>query len=204
MAITTTSKGLLTALSERRSIFGISKESPVSDQQIEEIIREALKHTPSAFNSQSSRVVLLLGQQHDRLWDLTAAVLKAIVPADEFTSTQQKMDGFRNGYGTVLYFEDQSVVASFQQQFPLYQDKFPIWSQHTSAMHQLVIWMALEAEGLGASLQHYNPLIDKTVKTEWHLPESWELVAQMPFGKPKAPSTQKQFNPLEGRFKVFR
>ena len=30
-------------------------------------------------------------------------------------------------------------------------------------MLQLVVWTALEAEGLGATLQHYNPLIDDEV-----------------------------------------
>lgn len=204
MTTTTLSKDLFTTLRERRSIYGLSKESPISDQRIQEMIEEAVKDTPSAFNSQSTRVVLLLGQQHDRLWDIATDVLKAIVPSDQFSSTQQKMDGFRNGYGTVLFFEDQAVVEGLQQQFPLYQDKFPEWSQHTSAMHQLVIWMAFEAEGLGANLQHYNPLIDEKVKAEWSLPESWKLIAQMPFGKPTAPAREKQFNPLEERLKVFK
>lgn len=74
------------------------------------------------------------------------------------------MDSFKAGYGTVLFFEDQSIVKSLQEQFALYADNFPIWSQQTSGMHQLVVWTALEGEGLGATLQHYNPLIDDEVK----------------------------------------
>lgn len=192
------------ALRERRSIYSISKESPISDQRIQELVEETIKHTPSAFNNQSTRMVLLLGGEHNKLWDITTDVLKAIVPAEQFSSTKSKMDGFRNGYGTVLFFEDQAVVEDFQQKFPLYQDNFPAWSQHTSGMHQLVIWMALEAEGLGANLQHYNPLIDERVKAEWDLPESWNLIAQMPFGKPIAPAGEKQFNPIQDRIKVFK
>ena len=201
MTITT---DFLTAVRERRSIYGIRKESPISDERIEEIIREAIKHTPSAFNSQSTRVVLLLGEQHDKLWDLTTEVLKSVVPESQFESTQQRMNGFRSGYGTVLFFEDQSVIEELQRKFPLYQDNFPVWSQHTNAMHQFVIWTALEAEGLGASLQHYNPLIDERVKAEWNIPESWQLVAQMPFGKPTTPANDKEFKPVEDRFKVFK
>ncbi|WP_211230645.1 nitroreductase family protein [Alicyclobacillus herbarius] len=204
MTTATVTKDLFTALRERRSIYGISKESPISDQEIQEIVEEAVKHTPSAFNSQSTRVVLLLGQQHDRLWDITKEVLRAVVPADQFSSTEQKMNSFRQGYGTVLFFEDQIVVESLQKQFPLYQDNFPVWSEHTNAMHQLVIWMGLEAAGLGASLQHYNPLIDEQVKAEWNLPETWKLIAQMPFGKPTAPAGEKDFQPLSERVKVFR
>ncbi|MBW7477236.1 nitroreductase family protein [Paenibacillus oenotherae] len=194
----------LTAVSERRSIYTLSKESTISDERILEIVQETVKHTPSSFNSQSSRLVVLLGEQHDKLWDLTTDILKAIVPADQFESTQQRMDGFRNGYGTVLFFEEQAVVEQLQAGFPTYQDRFPVWAQHASAMHQFVLWTALEQEGLGANLQHYNPLIDEQVKAEWSLPASWQLVAQMPFGKPTAPAGEKTFQPLEDRIKLFK
>lgn len=194
----------LTAISERRSIYTISKESTISDERILEIVQETVKHSPSSFNSQSSRLVVLLGEQHDKLWALTTDILKAIVPADQFEATQQRMDGFRNGYGTVLFFEDQSVVEQLQASFPTYQERFPVWSEHTSAIHQFVLWTALEQEGLGASLQHYNPLIDEKVRAEWSLPASWQLVAQLPFGKPTAPAGEKTFQPLEDRVKLFK
>ena len=74
------------------------------------------------------------------------------------------MDSFKAGYGTVLFLEDEAVVKSLQEQFAAYAENFPIWSNQASGMHQLVVWAALEAEGLGASLQHYNPLIDDEVK----------------------------------------
>ncbi|MFC4812895.1 nitroreductase family protein [Paenibacillus sp. GCM10023250] len=200
----TSAKNLFTALRERRSIYGISNASPVSDQRIQDIIEETVKHTPSAFNNQTTRIVLLLGEQHNRLWDITTEVLQATVPAETFASTREKMNGFRNGYGTVLYFEDQYIIESYQNKFPTYREQFPIWSQHTNGMHQLVIWMALEAEGLGVNLQHYNPLIDERVRTAWDLPESWKLIAQMPFGKPTASAGEKQFSPLQERIKVFK
>ena len=64
------SKDFLTAVADRRTFYSISKENVVSDNRIKEIIDHAVKHTPSAFNSQSTRVVLLLGQHHDKLWDM--------------------------------------------------------------------------------------------------------------------------------------
>ncbi|PYI54456.1 nitroreductase family protein [Paenibacillus flagellatus] len=198
------SKDFLTSVRERRSIYGIGKTSPISDDRIVEIVREAVKHTPSSFNSQSGRAVVLLNEQHDKLWDMTTAILKSIVPADQFESTQQRMNGFRGGYGTVLFFEDQSVVEGLQAQFPTYADRFPIWSQQSNGMLQFVVWTALENEGLGASLQHYNPLIDDSVRAEWNLPATWQLVAQLPFGQPLAPAGEKQFSPVDDRLKVFR
>lgn len=197
-------KDFYEAVQQRRSIYGISKENVVSDERIQEVVDFAVKHTPSAFNSQSARVVVLLGQHHDKLWDLTTETLRTIVPADNFAPTQEKMTAFGNGYGTVLFFEDQRVVDGLQEQFPAYQENFPIWSQQSSGMLQYVIWTALEVEGFGATLQHYNPIIDDEVKAEWGIPFEWKLIAQMPFGKPVAPAGEKTFSPLEDRVKYFK
>lgn len=194
-----------TALEKRRSIYGISNEAVISDERLQEVIQHAVKHTPSAFNSQSARIVLLLGEEHTKLWSITTETLRKIVPAENFASTQEKMNAFGSGHGTVLFFEDQSVIESLQEQFALYKDNFPKWSEHSSGMLQFVIWTSLAQEGYGASLQHYNPLIDDEVKQSWGLPSSWKLVAQMPFGKPVAPpSNEKQFQSIEDRVKVFQ
>lgn len=198
------SKDFFSAVADRRTFYGISKEPVVSDDRIKEIIDHAVKYTPSAFNSQSARVVLLLGSHHDKLWDITKEALRKIVPKDQFSSTEDKINSFKSGYGTVLFFEDKSVIESLQEQFALYKDNFPIWSEQASGMHQFVIWTALEIEGFGASLQHYNELIENDVKKEWSIPDNWKLIGQMPFGKPTAEPDEKKFQPLEERIKVFK
>ncbi|MCZ0874471.1 nitroreductase family protein [Peribacillus sp. AS_2] len=197
-------KDFYTAIKERRSYYAINKEVQVSDEKIKEIVEFAVKHTPSAFNSQSSRLVVLTGSAHDKLWDITTQALRKAVGEGDFSGTQQKMDSFKAGYGSILFFEDESVVKSLQEQFATYADNFPIWSQQTSGMHQLVVWTALEAEGLGATLQHYNPLIDDEVKKEWNVPSNWKLIAQMPFGNPTAQPGDKEFKPLEDRIKFYK
>ena len=197
-------KDFFTAVADRRTFYSISKDVKVSDDRIKEIIEHAVKYTPSAFNSQSARVVLLLGTQHDKLWDITKENLRKVVPADKFGATEDKINSFKSGYGTVLYFEDSNVIKSLQEKFELYKDNFPKWSQQASGMHQFVVWTALEIEGLGASLQHYNELIESDVKKEWNIPESWQLIGQMPFGKPTAKPDEKNFSPLEERIKVFK
>ena len=50
------------ALKNRRTYYSITDQSPIPDQEIECIINLAVRHVPSAFNSQSTRVVLLLGK----------------------------------------------------------------------------------------------------------------------------------------------
>ena len=174
-------RNLKDALQHRRSYYELTPESPIDDAKIEEIIHFAIRHIPSAFNSQSTRLVLLLHEQHKAFWEIVKRTLQAIIPAEAFVATEQKIDrSFASGYGTVLYYEDTTVVRKLQEQFPTYADNFQIWSEHTSAMHQLAVWTMLEDAGFGASLQHYNPLIDKEVRERWDLPAAWRLIAQMP------------------------
>lgn len=197
-------KDFYSTIQERRSYYGISKDVQVSDERIKEIVEFAVKYTPSAFNSQTARLVVLTGEAHNKLWDITTNTLKNVMEDRDFSATQQKMDSFKAGYGTVLFFEDESIVKALQEQFAAYADNFPIWSNQASGMHQLVVWSALEAEGLGASLQHYNPLIDNEVKEEWNIPAEWKLIAQMPFGQPTAQPGEKEFQPVENRVKFYK
>lgn len=193
------------ALEHRRSYYSIGSDSPVLDEEVVHIVRTAVKNVPSAFNSQSTRIVLLLGDEHKKLWDIVKSTLKQRIPSDAFAKTEAKIDGcFAAGHGTVLYFEDTAVVKNLQEAFPSYAENFPTWSQHTSAMHQFAIWTMLEDAGLGASLQHYNPLIDEEVRRTWNLPGSWMLIAEMPFGTPTAEPGEKEFEELSERIKIFR
>jgi hypothetical protein len=193
------------ALEHRRSYYSIGSDSPVLDEEVVHIVRTAVKYVPSAFNSQSTRIVLLLGDEHKKLWDIVKSTLKQRIPPEAFVKTEAKIDGcFACGHGTVLYFEDTDAVKKLQDAFPSYSGNFPTWSQHTSAMHQLAIWTMLEDAGLGASLQHYNPLIDDEVRRTWKLPESWMLIAEMPFGTPLAEPGEKEFRELSERIKIFR
>ena len=198
-------RSFLEALEHRRSYYAITDKSPVSDKEIEKIIDLAVTYVPSAFNSQSTRVVLLLGENHKKLWQIVKDKLREMVPPEAFKTTEAKIDNsFASGYGTVLFFEDQSVVKALQDAFPLYKDNFPGWSVQTSAMHQLAVWVMLEDVGFGASLQHYNPLIDDEVHRTWDLPADWKLIAEMPFGLPVQEPGHKEFQDLASRIKVFR
>ncbi len=196
-------KDFQTSIKQRRSYYGIGKDVKIENKQIENLIRDAVLHTPSAFNSQTSRVVVLFGKNHTKLWSIVKETLKKIVPPKAFPKTEEKINSFDSGYGTVLYFEEGNIVKSLQEQFPTYKDNFPKWSEQSNGMLQFVIWNLLEIEGLGASLQHYNPLIDEEVKKEWNIPDSWNLIAQMPFGSITENPGQKEFLPIEDRVRIF-
>ncbi|WP_298908785.1 nitroreductase family protein [uncultured Psychrobacter sp.] len=189
---------------KRRSIYALSNQLPVSNDEIVKLVEHAVLHTPSAFNSQSTRIVVLFGDDHNKLWQMTEDTLRDIVDNEEqFAATKQKMNGFKAGAGTVMFFEDHSVIRDMQAAAPLYADKFPIWSHQTSAMHQYVIWTALASINVGANLQHYNPIIDKKVANEWNIDEHWELNAQMVFGAIEQPAGDKEFKPVADRMQVF-
>ena len=192
-------KDFFAAVKDRRTYYGISKASPVSDDRIKEIVRFAVKHVPSAFNSQSGRAVLLLGKSSDEFWSMVKESLRKIVPADKFAPTEEKINGFGSGYGTVLFFEDSRPVNNLQEQFPSYAAHFPVWSDHSSGMLQYIVWAGLESEGFGASLQHYAPVVEDDVRKKWDIPAQWRLIAQMPFGVPVAGPGEKEFLPLEDR-----
>ena len=189
---------------KRRSIYALSNQLPVSNDEVVKLVEHAILHTPSAFNSQSTRVIVLFGEEHQKLWQMTEDTLRDIVNDDEkFVSTKQKIDSFKAGAGTILFFEDHAVVKGLQEAAPLYADKFPVWSEHTSAMHQYMIWMALSSLDIGANLQHYNPIIDSQVADAWNVDKDWELVAQMVFGAIEEPAGDKAFKPVDSRLKVF-
>ena len=193
------------AVKARRSVYALEKKSTISDERIAEVLKDALRHAPSAYNSQSGRILLLLGAAHDELWDATKALLRPLVPSEAaFASTETKINAFKAAYGTVLFFEDQAVISGFQEKFPLYKDNFSIWSGNSSGMLQYLVWTSLAVEGMGASLQHYNPLIDGWVREKTGASPSWKLTGEMPFGLALAPASEKVFLPLEERFRILR
>ncbi|KAL8188371.1 UNVERIFIED_CONTAM: hypothetical protein K2H54_000040 [Gekko kuhli] len=160
----------------RRTIYALGDQVSHTPEQLTTLIQDAIKHSPSSFNSQSSRAVILFGAQHHKLWDIVKAELKKIVPPEAYPQTK----------------------------FALYADNFPIWSEHATGIAQFAVWTTLAQEKIGASLQHYNPLIDQAVHKEWNLPASWLLRAQMPFGSIKQPAGDKTFMDDAARFRVFK
>ena len=100
----------------------------------------------------------------------------------------------------VLFYEAPEPVENLRKAFPLYAHHFGDWSEHTNAMHQYALWVALEAEGFGANLQHYNPVVDRKVQDEWNIPQEWQLRAQLVFGgRANADAGPKDQKPLEQR-----
>lgn len=195
---------ILDIYKKRRSQYALGKNLPVQRDLIEALIQDVIKESPSAFNSQSSRAVILFGEQSEKFWtELVTEALRPLVPAEAFATTEAKLKAFGAGAGTVLFFEDQNVVKSLQEQFALYADKFPEFSANSAGMAQFAVWTALAHNNIGASLQHYNPVIDAAVQAKYGVPESWQLSAQMPFGSNEQGFGAKDYMEDANRFKVI-
>lgn len=115
-------------ITKRRSVYELSANLPISHEECIALIENILEASPTAFNMQSSRAILLFGGEHQKLWDITTSVLKEIVPEDRFAPTQEKMTRFSKGAGTVLFFEDTAIVEEYKQKFPSYAASFDMFA----------------------------------------------------------------------------
>lgn len=189
--------GVISALEQRRTFYKIDKKLPVPEQTVIDRITKATELVPDAFNMRSQRVVIVLGEKQDQLWDAAYEAFGGKVP-------REKIDSFKAGAGTVLYFYDNEVISSIQKAVPAYAQNFPIWANQSNAMLQISVWSALRELGVGASLQHYNPVIDKPVKELLGIPESYVLVAEMPFGGIAGEPAEKEKEDISARVKVVK
>ena len=167
---------LLEIEKNRRSIYALGKNIAIEESELIELISEIVKNAPSAYNSQTGKILLLLNENHSDLWDIVENTLREKMGPDrDFTATKAKMDMFKASYGTILYFENNNKVKELQETFPSYADKFPQYSEHSSAIIQILIWMGLAEQNIGANIQHYNPIIDEAINDRWDIPKGYEL-----------------------------
>ena len=82
-------KDFCKVLQARRSVYGISDASPIPQEEICTLVKQAVLHTPSSFHMQSARAVLLFGSHHKKLWEITRDILGELVPAGQFSATEK-------------------------------------------------------------------------------------------------------------------
>lgn len=192
-------------LAKRRSIYALGDKVKESPEEIYALIKEAVRNSPTAFNSQTVRTVVLFGKASDKVWDIVENRLKSEVPNEEaFVKTKEKIATFRAGFGTILFLSDTETVKKLENDFPLYAANFADWAEQAIGGAQQVVWVALAEQNLGASLQHYNPLIDDAIHEAFDLPEEWKLRAEMPFGSIEAPAGEKDYLDEDKVFKLIK
>lgn len=119
----------------------------MSEAQVTALVEKLAELVPDAFNMKSSRVVVALGEKQDMLWNTVYDAFGGKV-------AREKIDSFRAGAGTVLYFYDEAVVQALQAQFPLYAATSPAGHSSPAACFSSVFGAAFGswAWGVAAAL----------------------------------------------------
>ncbi|ORY55932.1 Nitroreductase-like protein [Pseudomassariella vexata] len=186
----------LAAAKHRRSVYALKDTSPVPDSRIEDIVKEVLSFAPSSYNTQSTRITLVLGEKHKQFWDIiieqAEPILRGAGPG-VWDSMGPRLQGFKNAYGSVVFWENGQSIKEASETHKSIAHMLPQWSEHTSAIHQILIWTALELEGFGANLQHMNaiPPVEAALKKFLDVPEDYSLKAHLNFGEEAQPHPEK-------------
>lgn len=195
---------MVNAAEKRRSRYGLSKEITVSEAELKEMIERLLVAAPSPMNNQSTRLIVLMGDESQKMWEMTLEEVKKVTSGEKFPETQAKFENaFLPAYGTILFYEDQKPVDKMKEIMPAYAHNFDNWSQQTNAMLQFALWAGFADIGIGASMQHYNELIADRLKEMYDVPEEWNLIAQMPFGVAVDTPDEKEVHPVAERL-IFK
>lgn len=178
---------------DRRTQYAIGNNTELTNEEIAERLTTVVKDVPSAFNSQTTRIAIVFGDQNVALWDHILDVQKDVLQGEMWDMMSGVMEGAKAGVGTVLFFEDLDAVEAM----PVNGTRGEAYKQNNNANAQYATWLALTEMGLGGSLQHFNvgyeQGFDKSIKELLDLPERWELQAQMPFGSIEGETGEKEY-----------
>ncbi|KAL7911029.1 Nitroreductase-like protein [Trichoderma velutinum] len=200
----------LAAAKYRRSVYPLRDTSAVSDDRVADIVKEVLSFAPSSYNTQPVRITLVQGEKHKMLWDIAIEEAEPIlkgVSEDVWNSMSRQFQAFRGAHGSVIFWEDTETIKEASMAHKSAAHMFGEWSDHANAMHQILIWSALELEGVGANLQHMNtiPPVEAAFKIFLGIPNEYKLKAHLNYGDEAQPHPDiPQKLPLSKSLKIIR
>lgn len=166
----------------RRSVYHIGRNSSYSAEDVADRLKELTPSLPTAFNIQTTRFVVVSDQVNEGVWDIIDEVQKEVLPGENYEIMAPVYQAAKEGIGTVLLFEDLEDVESM----PTGEERAHRYKENNHGIAALATWLALREMDLGASLHHHNIGYDEgydlSIKEYLGLPQTWELIAQMPFG----------------------
>lgn len=98
-----TANDLIALAKNRRTYYQLNKELCITPARIQEIVAALIDHVPSSWNSQSNRVLVLFGAEHEKLWEMAYGVLENSVPADRWETVKTRLGLFKAAAGTVRF-----------------------------------------------------------------------------------------------------
>ncbi|KAJ6134465.1 hypothetical protein N7523_000787 [Penicillium sp. IBT 18751x] len=186
----------LEAAAYRRSVHGLAGTSKVSDTRVQEIVSKVLSFAPSSYNTQPVRISLALGQKHKELWSIilkeAEPILKSINP-NLWHKLGPLFETHKAAYGSIIFWERGQTTQEAAETHKATGHMFAEWGDHSQGIHQILVWTALELEGVGANLQHMNaiPPIEAAIKKFAGVPDDYTLKAHLNYGDEQAAHPEK-------------
>ncbi|KAG0658203.1 putative nitroreductase [Maudiozyma exigua] len=189
------SASILKSVAARRTVYALKPEFPANFKlaDLQATVQAIIKDTPSAFNSQGNRAVILTGETHKSVWD---SVVNSIDSPDGKKRPASVRD---EAVSSIIFFTDDKVTETLQEQFPAFASAFPSFADHSSGAAQITTWAAITESGLGGHLQHYNGYVKAALGDK--IPQNWTVQAQLCVGVPATPAGEKTY--IENPVKIF-
>lgn len=185
----------LKTLVSRRTHYALKNTLPegVTIEQVQEIVQRIVKHTPTSFNSQTIRAVVVVGDLHKQIWN-------SVADAIEGESGKKRPISARDeAFGSIIFIDDEETVTQFQEKFAAFAAYFPVFATTSNGAAQINTWTALQEIGLGGHLQHYNGYVQAALGDR--IPKAWSVQAQLVFGTPVTGPYEKTF--IENEVKIL-
>jgi predicted oxidoreductase (fatty acid repression mutant protein) len=164
----------------RRSIRRL-QDGPFTPEMRQRVL-EAVRLTPAAYNLPPWRVVLV-HEQREEAWQQIEAAFRDHLSGERLDRNLGRLAGFRPGVALALIYEDLRVGRALRTEKGASDELATQFVQQALGMVQLSLWLALTAEGLSSSLQHWEAFLADRTEQLTGLPSAdFQLAAAMPIG----------------------
>ncbi len=173
-------RALAALLARRRSVRHLHG-GPLPPEMAARLLAAAAM-TPAAYNQPPWRIVLV-DAERAALWAEIAAGFRTALTGERRERYLQRLEGFSGGVAVALVFVDLAVAQELETERGLSAEVAHSFVEQALGMVQLALWLAIAAEGLVTSLQHWDHLVGPRLARFAALPETrFRLVATMPIG----------------------
>ena len=167
-------------LAERRSIRRV--RSGVFALEMRERLMEAVRLTPAAYGLPPWRVALV-HERREALWAEVEEGFREALDGEQLERYLDRLRGFAPGVAVALVFADNGIERELREEKGASAEVAASFVQQALGMVQLALWLAVTAEGLATSLQHWDHLVGPRLARFAGLPETeFRLAATMPIG----------------------
>lgn len=167
-------------LASRRSIRRL-QDGPFTIESRERLLA-AIRLTPASFNLPPWRVVLV-HHRREALWAEISEGFRETLQGEQLDRYLDRLTGFAGGVAVALVFVDSAVEQQLREEKHLAPAVAASYVLQALGMVQLALWLAVTAEGMASSLQHWDHLVGPRLARFAGLDaDRFRLIATMPIG----------------------